>query len=772
MSILNVDVNFSSSGGSHSASITEIVDKDICKKTENNAKVIVSSSPSLFGSPISTTNSKINQIIKDFVIEEITTTVSEASKKRSYKLIDKASVILDSSIVLVRGLTASPINDPLSYEGVFYDSSELPASALSEYDDYNGAGSNTTSGIFTSGNISVIGGSYSTIEFQDGGVKFYAIYQKGSLKDSFVAINGQTYSANMPTIDAITKGNVEKSGSKFGYTAKELINCIKNKGFSFVGVPSSFSESLVLFETSGSMRECLSAITSFFGFYWFVDGMKITFVNSLSASQYSIPDPTNVTDSRILEASFTEGGRTPSIIASFVGKENGDRKSNDSGEYEGNTILKRFNRVNLSSLIGDSSAFALYLAPFYNFLLYGPSNSSDIFDKIFLYGLQKYPALQSSSITTKFYTGVPANQGEEKSFSDLLGESEKEYYQNQYAKNKITLSSAKFFNLMDSNGKQLENPSGTSLFKILEVFFKYFNGVFISKGFSENATKTLQFASSELNISEAIQGSSKISEVEALKDLHELLVMVGAPNPNPTVKQLSENAAGTNGSQVESDFYFISTKSKEKQIGEEVDEKEFNFLTEECILGFTTGRKDSWLALTQENGTKITNLLNKSKSKFLSESKREQTVKVTATRIKEAVEGSNDDLNYRPLSYVFYKAKESFSNNLKSQLRIYDGSFFDAKKLSTYFANNPDASIQLNSSSVTYYDLEIPSKDITLDGISIQFSSDGVTTTITRSNKVFLASDQSLILTSKQAILSKNTSGALKASSKNFFGLH
>lgn len=772
MSILNIDVNFSSSGGSHSASITEVVDKNICNIASNNVQVTVNKQgKSIFGSSLTTSNSQINQILQDFVIEEVTTSVSSGSRKKQYKLIDKASITLDSCIILVRGETASPINNPLLYEGIIYDSSELPVNVLDAFNDYNGIGSNTTSGSFIADNIIVIGKSYSAVEFQDGAIKFFAIYNQGQLKDSLITSNGQSYSLNSPTIDSVVEANVTKASRKFGYTSSELIEAVQSKGFSFSGLPSSFSSSLVLFNTSGTIRECLSAVASFFGFYWFVNGTNITFINASEATNYTISDPTLVTDERILEASFTEGGRTPSIVASFVGTENGERKNNSIEFDSGSSIIKQFSRIDISKFLGSGSATTSFMAPFYTLFLFGPDSSDDIFDKIVYYAKHKYAAFQNSSIVEKFYNVTPADQGQKKTLEDIVGD-EKESISGKYKTTKLVLKNAEFYNLLDSNGIVLEKPSGSPLGKIVQTFYKYFEGVFISKGLSESATHTLQFASSELSFSEAIEGSTTISEVESLKDFHELLVFIDAPNTNPTVRELAEFASSTLGTQVESSFYYVATKQRSKSIGDDPNENEFKFLSEEVDSSYSKGNSDSWLALTSESGEKITALLNKSKALFLNIGKQKKTARVTATRIKKGVEGSNDELNYRPLSYIYHEVKTSASNKFKSQLRVYSGSFFDAKKLSNYFSESPEIDVDLNSSSVTYYDLEIPSKDITLDGISIQFSSDGISTTITRSNKSFLAADQSLILTAKQALISRNTNSSFKASTKNFFGLH
>jgi hypothetical protein len=80
--------------------------------------------------------------------------------------------------------------------------------------------------------------------------------------------------------------------------------------------------------------------------------------------------------------------------------------------------------------------------------------------------------------------------------------------------------------------------------------------------------------------------------------------------------------------------------------------------------------------------------------------------------------------------------------------------------------------LALKSSSVTYYDFRIPKLDISIDSVSISIGSDGVSTTITKSNKAFLPPDQSIILSEGMSINATINSKKMTAGVKNFLKLN
>jgi hypothetical protein len=265
MSITNAEINYNCNGGSHSASITEAVGAHTLCSFSNN----IGSGSGL------TSNSELNLLLSEFILDTTTTKKSPSGTTIVRNYIDRASTILDSYIILVRGITA-PSRGGDSYDGIIYPNDNLPIDSLRS--SYGSSIQQETSQKTTEkiGKALIIGSTYSVIAVQDGGDRIFKIYNRGNLIESHV------YSPYQQTIDQTLGASASDIASRYsneavrksGYTLEEFLSAARSVGISFENAPST-ENNFILFDNSGTLRECISAIASFFGYFWYSNGVSV-----------------------------------------------------------------------------------------------------------------------------------------------------------------------------------------------------------------------------------------------------------------------------------------------------------------------------------------------------------------------------------------------------------------------------------------------------------------------------------------------------------------
>jgi hypothetical protein len=760
--ITNVEVNFSSSGGSHSATVTTSNASSTCGSASLGSVI------GKVGERSSFTKSEVDKLLKDFVLDETTTTKDSFGIKKSYKYIDSLSKFLDSWVVLCRGTTAPVGTSDLSYDGAVYAHSEFPGvykiKPKQPVVNVTGVGNK----VLSSDRIIILGKSYSIYSVMGEGKKIYLAYNKKSFVSNLsyanaaVKVSGEVLDAN-------------KASLKYGYLVSDFFAALRSVGLTITGAPSSDS---ILFDTSGTIRSCLSSIASFFGYYWYVDNKSIKFISSAEANSIQISNPTTDTNPKILSASFTEGGRTPRIVASFNGSTSSTPSSSSNSTTINNTsgtgvqlIKKQLNRVDFDKLFSglQSDLSSALIENFYSFFCSSHANSPESFDKLIYCSSCFYGAFDGGT----YYPQKPKNKTSKK-VSNIVGTDTNAY---KASKTRSLLGdSASFFLLLDTDDKVMAKASETPLYTLLKGYYDTFGTVFISRGYSNKFAENQTLISSDgVTVDGPYKGNTKISQIGFFADIVTLLQSKGFTIP--TVGTLADYAGMAKGAN-----YFIAIAKKQLMPEDSVDN--FDDLSQK--VDYFTYSNNPFIGVQDESvKTGLTKNLNSSKrlySKALKNLKNHITlakIDILPPGDEEDDDGGDDVEEEEEIDYqeVYSQIKSQKPNDFnKSELKSYNASYSESKTLAANFTSlngaNPSA---IKSSSVTYYDFKIPEKiTIDIDSISLSVSSDGISTTISKSNKAFLPPDQSNFLTNSNISIT-NTQAVSKifsAGTKNFLKIN
>ena len=763
--ITNVEINFSSSGGSHSATISTSNASSACGSASLGSVI------GKVGERSSFTKSDIDKLLKDFVLEEMTTTKDSFGIKKSYKYIDSLSKFLDSWVVLCRGTTAPVGTDDLFYDGAVYAHSEFPGvyKIKPKQPAVNVTG--VANKVLSSDRIIILGKSYSIYSVMEGSKKIYSAYNKKSLVSNLsygntaVEVSGRVLDAN-------------KASLKYGYLVSDFFAALQSAGLSVSGAPSSGS---ILFDTSGTIRSCLSSIASFFGYYWYVDGKIIRFISSSEANKIEIKNPiTTDRHPKILSASFTQGGRTPRIVASFNGSTSStpSSSSNSTTTIINNTsgtgvqlIKKQLNRVDFNKLFSglQSNLSSALIENFYSFFCSPHANSTENFDKLIYCSSCFYGPFDGGT----YYPQKPKNKTSKK-ISNIVGTDTNAY---KTSKTRSLLGdSASFFLLLDTDDKLMAKASETPLYTLLKAYYDTFGTVFISRGYSDNFVKNQTLISSDgVTVDGPYKSNTKISQIGFFADIVTLLQSKGFTIP--TVATLADYAGMAKGAN-----YFIAITKKQLMPEDSVDN--FDDLSQK--VDYFTYSNNPFIGVQDESvKTGLTKNLNSSKrlySKALINLKNHITlakIDILPPDDEEDDDGGDEEEEEEEIDYqqVYSQIKPQKVNDFnKSELKSYNASYSESKTLAANFKSLNGANpTDIKSSSVTYYDFNIPEKiTIEIDSISLSVSSDGVSTTISKSNKAFLPPDQSNFLTNSNISIT-NTQAVSKifsAGTKNFLKIN
>ena len=110
--ISGIEVNFSSGGGAHSASVSSIEGSESPEGGKDLGKI----SGEAGERPVFS-EEKLNELLENFILTEKTVSKDPVKTTISRKYSDKTSLILQANILLVRGINASPTQD-LDFDGI------------------------------------------------------------------------------------------------------------------------------------------------------------------------------------------------------------------------------------------------------------------------------------------------------------------------------------------------------------------------------------------------------------------------------------------------------------------------------------------------------------------------------------------------------------------------------------------------------------------------------------------------------------------------------
>lgn len=814
MSITNIEINFAANGSSHSATITEIVGGVSC-----GDKSVEMISSSKIGKASQVNNSEINELLKNFLLESKTTSKDPRTTKVEYKYIDRVSELLERYVVLVRGITAPAItrqfsgqdsflnesadpNGKLKFSGPVYACSELPQRAFGPREEYVPTSMLETDGRYMennvykdeSRNLLIIGASYSVVSQDIRNQKSFQVYNGRSNQKIDVLSLDSEFTKRVPvktplgrtaSIDPTQSQQIDatKATLRYGYTAKEFFFALEAVGVEFEENPLT-DKGDNLFETSGNLRDCLSDIASYYGFYWYVnlgsDGGVIKFISSKEASELEITDPLKLTDENITSCSFTEGGRSPFTVASYMGT---TAPYTEGWSHDATSRIRQlaFSRVDMHKFFpseGQAADFIKVAQLFYPFFCSGATLSDQSFDKYFLMAMHLsdetiFPSLGS------LYPATLAERGQVKRYEELVNSSSLNAKLNETFKPYIDLRNTLYYSFQSTESKAMPFPSDTPIYKALEDYYSLFGTLYISNGVSGTFKDRHDSTGGQISVIGPFPATQKLKDTEELSAFYDLARVFDPAGADAiTILGIANHADIAVGIGEPSEKYFYFARAPLKPVKKVVAEEN---LYEECILDFnvanSTGSTNK-IAINERLKENIKNAFKGSALQFQQAVKRlKDSYRITFSRIEvgqDGTSGEGEKENF-PIEFVYQKVK-SFGRQkfCKTELKNFSGSIQDIQIL----ANAEDEELgvvqnDLLSSTISYAGLQIPDTiDITLDSISLSFSESGITTTVSKSNKNLIPLDQNLVINKAKASSTFNYRQGFSAGAKNFFKIH
>ena len=267
-----------------------------------------------------------------FMCTDIVTNKDPSKTVITRKYTDITSLKIDSYVVLVRGINASPIGIQYPPAGAeAWNAASVP---------YYGEVSNSPSFTFGSPaptihkNTIIAGKIYNTeATSQFNGIKMTLVYQNKKLVENL--------SLNHKFVDPayLASPDFAQYNLKFGYTFAEFKKMCLLAGVT-VRWPTVEGSDKILFDTSGPLRGVISSVASYFGFYHFInpaDGV-IDFMDSKLAAGLTIDNPTISPDENVVSASFSESLLNQNIVNTYVGTTEKPEETQTSSSNDPNNV--------------------------------------------------------------------------------------------------------------------------------------------------------------------------------------------------------------------------------------------------------------------------------------------------------------------------------------------------------------------------------------------------------------------------------------------------
>ena len=821
-SITSLDFNFTNAGGGHTASVTTVLGGKALDGGDGLGTVIGE-----MGELNNFSNPEIASAMARFVCTQLTTSAGPVKKTQMRRYSDRTSLLLESLIVLVRGVGCGPEGGEGERNIAYY--SEVSNSPLQPFKSMGPKRPNN-------GSVIEIGRIYNQESAAAyNGIKMGLVYQNKELK--------RDLSLNLDFVSDSYERNPDLAQYelKYGYTLKDFKEMLGMVGVSVSGLPSNEG---ILFETSGTLSSVISSVASYLGYFWFIDPYSggIIFVNTQTASALTVTDYTNTDDSNIVNASFTKSIATNKIINTYSGTtEKREGASQSRADMRSRKCF--FKNVKLESFESFRKVITrVELAVF--FAIFNQNQSTDVFDKftyaITILAAQKVsdrPEDEKESILTdrfgdklegfdirNLYPPEPYCTTQYSFLGDVKGDKFSIYVTANHETKRIAkLTKLRFFpnrignkykyflmNDKKSSGLQkMPKPSGSDLYAFLSAYFQIAGGIFVSNGYGEYKADRMQFTNTNnITISGPYEGKTfvhTIPELSAVSDVFDILKISPV-----TVKQMAEKTNGK--AQTNNDFFFIALKTLAKLerpiidrggfIAEPVDFNPFIESTEyfepsvarpqDLYMGGPAKSKERPLWANQ--GQVVLDIIAQSiknydaavewdktlplkymRSKTVVNKKSEEGEEADDDEIANSSEGDQKKSDLFDRFDMRYWGLEQPPHNLLNKLSLSaaSGTTIEMTTLRDIRGKYRDAPYSPSSSSRTIYGLNIPKFTPTLNSISLTVGSDGITTTINESTVKLIPPDQSFLMTMGMEALSpkSTTPKSFSAAQRNVFGL-
>jgi len=323
------------------------------------------------------------------------------------------------------------------------------------------------------------------------------------------------------------------------------------------------------------------------------------------------------------------------------------------------------------------------------------------------------------------------------------------------------------------------------------------NKVFVSNYYLQYTARRINWTGSEMSISGPYEKGTMISDIEALADVFTALKSIGGSDIS--LNKLMQFA----GSEGTGDYGFVGIKSGSSKAANGADKEELDYsLFTPSNYQFTRNKLSEYLAVTVELHKKIRSLANASAVLFKNQDKDgSQTARAYFTRSKRPTDELETDKTRREeeaaasrqarLDAISAKLSELFERfdikyyDLKTNgasgnplnpitLDLKNGKIADIKALAaSNFSASQSNRFPPSESSRTIVGISLPSTfKPTISGITLEFGSSGVTTTIKESTVKLLKPDEQLIIDANMnAVLTTSNSVKFTANQRNFLGL-
>ena len=518
--INGLELNLGNNGGGHTATVNSILDT----VTVGGNSSLGAMSGAL-GEKYDFSNEEMQTLLKLFIaVEETNSQDSNNVLKKSVKFRDKTSLILDSHVFAVRGISASP-KDNLSFEGKIYKHSEHPDSSIDPAPALNPK---------KHGGLIVIGKTYSVYAGQYENEPYSLGYHRDQEED------GLCFNKDVAKEDDESK-NISNYSLLYGFKLSEFKEAIELMGLTINGLPSNES---TIFNTSGRASAVVSSIASSLGYYWYVNPQdaSINFIDSKEASQQVVINKANQKDPNTLNASFTKSHINKVIVNSLIAdyEEVGGEKINrnlDRGERD---RLTNFYRVAVTKLMSEKHEefFKVFYA------LWATQNLNGFsFDAVFFWLMfnsknfrEFLPVLlKIDEDDEEKIKKIKAHREKEITWSDIKGadEAAKVNKDTGFKREKAKWYDAKSQSqstAKDEDGNTvvtqatLNKPQDLGLIEVIESFFdSMHSSLFVSPTYTEQQALKKDFDGANLQILGPFKVTDKIMDVEDLSFMRPLL---------------------------------------------------------------------------------------------------------------------------------------------------------------------------------------------------------------------------------------------------------
>jgi len=780
--LTSLNFNFSSSGGDHSMTTESVRGaKDLAQDGNNLGTIIGSES-----GRITSSNGKIQQAMQNFVVTKETISKDGTSTKVSREYANRTALLLKSNCFLVRGSQGHPRDGQGEITVPYF--SECTNTPVDVNQRFPRRGPSYKNGIVRIGNI------YNEESSVDSdGVKTSLVYQDQILQE------GLCHNLTTPTpgggVSSYYTNNPDYANYdlRFGYTLKEAI-----QGFGLCGIILDIPNSNpnVLFEESGTLDGIVSNIASKFGYYWFIDPFSnvVKFINSIAASTIAITNP--LTQSQeiqksYVDASFTTDKMSPVFVNAFSGN---IEKQKQTFEFDQGERLTRFRKLPVGEVINKLKITENLLKLYYTMWLAGAYNK-DNFDVL---GIVATRLSESITWREEEWNGSAAVKSSRAGdISTLLKSSRMIDSLNKDGI--MDLRKAKFISLANKSSiVKIERPSQGEAFSKIELAFELLhNKIYVSNFYRQYSARRTNWTGSEMSISGPFLKTTKISQIEALADLHAAL---DQGKDEVTLEEIMEFAGSTGGG----DYGFVGILNGSNRASRGLGLEDLNFgLFNNGEYRYVNAVNEH-LGYTEDLNNKIKSIIDSSPKIFADQDKKvsgPNTARAYFTRSKRptdevADDASREDEEERAEKQAqldeaaqklaelaerydirYYNVKNNGSTGSvynPIRLDIKSGKIADIKALE----NSQLSAIQslrnpTSQSSRTIVGISLPTTfQPTISGISLKLGGSGVTTTIDESTVKLLRPDEQLIIDKNlNAFLATRNQTNFRAAQKNFLRL-